>query len=276
MPIYAGHTNSYHGFSLEQALQSIAKTGFKYCELAAVKGWTEHVRSDMTDEELAEVKALLKKYDITPISLSGHCNLMDEARLDDFVKNIELAAKLGCKYIISSAGEAHFAKNETFTNDGLISNIKKIVPVLEKYDIKMVIEIHGEHHGSGEKLYALTRGVNSPYVGINYDTANCVFYGKVDPVKDVDTCIDDVMYVHLKDHKGADNEWNFPGVGNGDLPLKEFMEKMDAHGYDGVYTIEIEYTEEFCFKDKTEEDLAVPDKEMADSYAYLKALGRIK
>jgi len=45
-------TNTYHGFTLDEALNGIAAAGFQYVELAAVRGWTEHVSSDMTEEQL--------------------------------------------------------------------------------------------------------------------------------------------------------------------------------------------------------------------------------
>ena len=39
----AGHTNSYHTYSLDEALEGIAAAGYKFVELTAVRGWTEHV-----------------------------------------------------------------------------------------------------------------------------------------------------------------------------------------------------------------------------------------
>jgi hypothetical protein len=41
-----GHTNSYHTYSLEEALEGIAAAGYRYVELSAVRGWTEHVPLD--------------------------------------------------------------------------------------------------------------------------------------------------------------------------------------------------------------------------------------
>ena len=92
--IFAGHANSYHGFDFEQTLDGISKAGFKYIELAAVQNWTEHVMSYMSDEELEEKKKLMAKYGITAIGMSGHCNLFDEERLEDFKKNIVLAEEI--------------------------------------------------------------------------------------------------------------------------------------------------------------------------------------
>ena len=39
----AGHTNSYHTYGHDEALAGIAAAGYRYVELSAVPGWTEHV-----------------------------------------------------------------------------------------------------------------------------------------------------------------------------------------------------------------------------------------
>ena len=273
--IFAGHTNSYHGFSLEQALDGISKAGFGYIELSAVKNWTEHAMADMSESELDSIKELLRKYGITAITLSGHCDLFDEQRLEDFRNNIELAAKMGCKYIISSTGEAHFGKKEEFNDDILVEHIKSLLPALEKNNIILALELHGVYC-KGEDMGRVTRLVDSPYVGVNYDTANVVYFGGTSPIDDIKTCADQVKHVHLKEGFGEKGVWNFPGTGNGTLPLKEFMEYMDANNYDGPYSIEIEYTEDYCMRDKDQPgDIDVANKEMADSFKYLKSLGRV-
>jgi len=273
--IFAGHTNSYHGFTFEQALAGISAAGFKYAELTAVKGWTEHLTSDMTDAQLLEAKALMSKYGIEGIALSGHCDLFNEQRLDDFRRNIELASMMGCKFIVSSTGEAHFGKEEGTNDDILIDNIKTLVPLLQNLDITMVLELHGLY-AKGEDMARITRAVGSPYVGVNYDTANVQFYSGLSCIDDIKTCIDQVKYVHLKDSMGGKGVWNFPGTGNGKLPLKEFMEYMDANNYTGPYAIEIEYTEDYCMRDKDQPgDIDIANKEMADAWKYLHSLGRV-
>ncbi len=273
--IFAGHANSYHGFTFEETLAGIAKAGFQFIELAAVKNWTEHVMAYMTEEQLEDAKKLMAKYGISAIGLSGHCDLFDKERLNDFKDNIELARKMGCKYIITSTGEAHFGKEEGFNDDVLVEHIKQLVPTLEKHGITLVLELHGVYC-KGEDMARVTRAVGSPYVGVNYDTANVVFYGDTLPTEDIKTCIDQVKYVHLKDKVGGKGVWNFPGTGNGELPLKEFMEYMDAHDYAGPYSIEIEFTEGFCMRDKDQPgDIDIANKEMADAYEYLKSLGRV-
>ena len=65
--ILAGHTNSYHTYTLDEALAGIAQAGFKYVELSAVRGWTEQISLDAGAAELDEVRAKLAHYDLTPV-----------------------------------------------------------------------------------------------------------------------------------------------------------------------------------------------------------------
>ena len=271
----AVHSNSYHGFSLDQALEGIAAAGFKYVELSAVKGWTEHVMPDMSDKQLDAVKSKMKQLGLKAIALSAHANIMDDERLKDFEESIELAKKLDCEYIVTSAGEAHFGKDEFVQDDLVIRNIKKILPKLEQMGVKMVLETHGQY-GTGEALYAVTQEINSPWVGICFDTANVILYGDNLPLDDAKTCVEDIKYIHLKDKVGIDKTWNFPGTGNGELDLAGFMEYMEQSGYTGHYSIEIEYTQDYCMRDKDQPgDIDIANQQVVESYDYLKSIGRL-
>ena len=265
-------TNTYHGFSVEEALEGIARAGFKYVELTAVRGWTEHIMPNNDEAQLRHVEDKLRALGLNCIAVSGHCNLTDAERLNDFRVNMALAHRLGAKWIISSTGEAHFGKDERITDDVLIENIKALVPDLEKYDLKLGIEVHGEY-GTGEKILKIVEGVGSDRVGINYDTANVVFYGGKVPNEEIKTCYEGVNYVHLKDKVGLDNGWNFPAVGSGDLDLAGFIQYMNGKGYDGPLSIEIEFTADYTMNAKKPGDLAICDKAVKDSFDFLHAHG---
>ena len=272
--IFAVNTNTYHGFTVDDALEGIARAGFRYVEIAAVRNWTEHIMPDMPDAEIERIQAKAKSLGLTFIGMSGHCNLMDAERLNDFRANMALAHRLGCKYIVSSTGEAHFGKDEKFADDVLAANIKALIPYLEKYNMTLAIETHGEY-GTGESIYNVTKLTGSDRAGVCYDTANCVFYGGVRPEEEVLKCLPALKYVHLKDKVGYDNVWNFPAVGKGELKLAEFIKLVEEHGFDGPYSIEIEYTADFTNRPKVPEDLNVQNQAVQDSYDHLHSLGLI-
>jgi len=213
----AVNSNCYHGFTLEQAIAGIRRAGFRYIELTATKGWTEHVFPDMPFERLLTVQDELDAAGLIPFSMSGHCNLMDTARIGDFVKNIRLAAFFGCRYIVSSIGEAHLKDRAVADVATVAGHIAALLKELEKHNLILVLETHGHEHGIGAVLADVVRRVNSPRVKINYDTANVVFYGGVNPVTDLAACVNDVGYLHLKDKAGAPDEWNFPALGKGTI-----------------------------------------------------------
>lgn len=201
--IIAVNSNTYHGFTLEVAIDGISKAGFKYIELTATKGWTEHVFPDMGFERLVKIKEELSNHGLRPYAMSGHCNLMDKERTEDFIMNIRLAAFFGCDYIISSIGEAHLKDKKEVTDEEVEEEIKNLIPYLEEYNLILCLENHGKH-ATGKQLKKIIDQIDSQRVMINYDTANAIFYGNVNLEEDIDSCIDKMAHLYLQD-----KEWNY-------------------------------------------------------------------
>ena len=264
--IVAVNSNSYHGFSLEEAIQGISEAGFRYIELTATKGWTEHVFPTMSFSELLDVKESLKQAGLTPIAMSGHTNLMDKDRIGDFIKNIHLAAFFDCPYIVSSIGEAHLKDNAVVTNETAAEHIRGLLPLLESLDLTLVLENHGEH-ATGMIIKEIVDMVASPRVLINFDTANGIHYAGVNPLDDMPGCMDKIGFVHLKDKIGGMQEWNFPALGKGEVDIAGVLSLLDQANNDSPLSIEIEFTAAGA------KDLAEVNQAVRDSYAHLKKLG---
>ena len=263
------HLNSYHGFSIDQALEGAAAAGFRFIEPCAVRGWAENVMPGMEKTEFDRIKNKMAGLNLTPVALSGHCNLLDSRRLDDFRKNIWLTAELGCQYIISSAGEAHFGKDEKLAGDELAENIKSLLPDLKKAGLILGLEVHGEY-GTGSALRSVVEKVASDLVGVAYDTGNAMFYGGKKCDEEIKTCADIVKYVHLKDKIGGPKVWNFPAVGKGELNLRAFMDHLERNGYKGPYSVEIEYTEDFTMNPKKSGDIDIAHQSAKDAFEFFR------
>lgn len=264
--IIAVNSNCYHGYSIEEAVAGIQAAGFRYIELTATKGWTEHVFPDQSFQRLLEVQDLLKEAKLEPFAMSGHTNLMDTARIDDFVRNIRLAHFYGAKYIVSSIGEAHLEDKAVASNEVVAGHIRDLVPYLEEYDMILVLEIHGDH-GTGAILADIVDKVGSGRVAINYDTANAIFYGDVDVEKDFAGCLNKIAYVHLKEKAGGRQEWDFPTLGKGYVPFPALFRQLEEADNMAPFSIEIEFTQA---GPKDLEEINVAVKEAAE---YLKAQG---
>lgn len=264
--IVAVNSNCYHGYSIEEAIEGIRKAGFHYIELTATKGWTEHVFPTMPFSKLCSVKERLKSAGLVPIAMSGHCNLMDTERLGDFIDNIRLAGFFDCEYIVSSIGEAHLKDNAVASNKEVTENILSLLPYLVENGLKLVLEVHGEH-GSGKILKTITDSVDSKLVSINYDTANAIFYGDVNLAEDLDSCMDSIGYMHIKDKAGERREWNFPALGKGYVDFPMIFEKLDKAGNPCPLSIEIEFTKDGAA------NLEEVNQSVHDSAKYLQSLG---
>lgn len=262
--IIAVNSNSYHGFSLKEAVKGIKEAGFNYIELTATKGWTEHVFPTMSFNELWEVREFLIEKELFPISLSGHTNLMDQKRISDFIANIRLANFFGCKYIVSSIGEAHLEDQAEVSDKKVAENIKDLIPYLQRYDLTLALENHGKH-GSGSDLKNIVDLIDSEKVVINYDTANAIFYGNVDLKKDLRTALDKIGHIHLKDKAGEQGEWNFPALGKGNIDFESLFKILNDNN--SPFSIEIEFTEDGA------KSLEEVNRAVKESAKYLKNRG---
>jgi sugar phosphate isomerase/epimerase len=260
------NSNSFHGYEIENAIKGISNVGFRYIELTATKGWTEHVFPNMSFQRLHSIKDELKRYNLIPFSMSGHCNLMDRERIEDFILNIKLAHFFGCKYIISSIGEAHLEDRAEASDEVVAEHIKELIPYLEEYDLILGLENHGKH-ATGRHMKKIVDLIDSERVVINYDTANAIFYGNVNLEEDLDSCIDKIGHIHLKDKAGAYNEWNFPAIGKGYIDFKMIFDKLEKAKNNCPISIEIEFTS------KGPENIEEINQAVRDSYEYLIELG---
>ncbi len=264
--IVAVNSNCYHGYSIDDAVAGIAAAGFHYIELTATKGWTEHVFPTMSFNELNRIKDSLKAAGLKPFSMSGHTNLMDTARIGDFVNNMRLANFFGCDYIVSSIGEAHLKDQAVASNEQVAAHIRGLLPYLEEYNLTLVLENHGEH-STGAVIKEIVELVGSPRVKLNYDTANVIYFAGIDPLDDLPGCVDRVGHLHIKDKLGGKGEWNFPALGQGRVNFARILEILDAAGNDSPLSIEIEFTS------AGPKDLAEINQAVKTSYDYLKSLG---
>ena len=238
------NSNTYHGFSIEDAIRGIADAGFRFIELTATQGWTEHVFPDHSLRRLLRVQDMLKDAELNPFAMSGHTNLTDPARAGDFRDNIRLASFFGCQYIVSSIGEAHLKDQHTADADQTARCIAAFLPELEARDMTLVLETHGKEHGTGRILSDIVNRIGSERIKINYDTANVIFYGRTDPVKDLAACVQDVAYVHIKDKAGADDAWDFPAPGKGHVDFDGIFGVLKNAGNQSPFSVEIEFTPE--------------------------------
>lgn len=254
------NSNTYHGFSLDEAIRGTAKAGFRYIELAAVRGYTEHVRWEMSGDEIRDVKAKLANHGLECIALGAHSNLNSAEGVSNFEQSIRLASRLGCKYIVTSTGDAHDDHDVIEDESELLRVLKPLAKMCESAGITLTIETHGNNYATGKAVKALVEQCDSRFIGVNYDTANVIFYGRTVPYEDLQQSSDRVEFIHLKDKIGFDQIWNFPAIGEGDIDFAKVFRILQTTNCTAPLSVEIEFTS------AGPSGLEEVDQAVADSY----------
>lgn len=260
----AGHTNSYHTYSLDEALEGIAAAGYRYVELTAVRGWTEHVPLDADAKTLSRVQRKLNTFGLIPVSLSGHSDLTTPDGLQLGLMALDLCDRMGIS-IMNTAIGGHYSEHED--EAAFMENISKLADRAAELDIQIGIEIHGEITNCAKNAIPVIEKINRKNVRINYDTANVTFYSGVLAVDDLPLAIPYMVHCHLKDHIGGAREWNFPAVGEGQIDFKRVLDIMEQGGYTGPLSVEIEFTGDPW------PPLAEVNRAMKSAYQHLASLG---
>lgn len=257
----AGHTNSYHTYSFEQALDGIARAGFRGVELTAVPGWTEHVS---LDDDPADVRRRLDAHGLEAVSLSAHSDLTTREGLEHGLRGVAWAAAYGLPVLNTAVG-GHQSADEN--EAAFLANVGELADAAARAGIVVALEIHGDIMASSEVTLPLLEKIGSDAVRVNYDTANVEYYSGRSAVEDLPQIVPYLAHVHLKDTTGGKGNWNFPACGEGRVDFRRVLEILREGGYDGPVSVEIEFTGEPW------PALEEVDRSMRASYENLTSLG---
>jgi L-ribulose-5-phosphate 3-epimerase len=256
----AGHTNTYHTYSLENALEGIAEAGYRNVELSAVPGWTEHVDLNGSDQ----LRRQLSDFGLTAVSLSAHSDLTTREGLDHGVRAVRWAADFGIP-IVNTAIGGHASQEES--ESAFLANVGELADAAEDAGVVVALEIHGDIMASGAKTVPLLEKIGRESVKVNYDTANVEFYSGDKAVDDLPGIAPYLAHVHLKDTVGGKGVWNFPALGSGSVDFERVLEILDEAGYSGPFSVELE------FQGEPWPPLEEVNESMRRSYETLRGLG---
>lgn len=264
----AALTNSYHSYSLEEALAGIAEAGFRSVELSAVRNWTEHVSLDADANEIARIKNLLEQHGLEVVSLAGHSDIATDEGVAQFRKAMDLATAFGVSIVnTGTGGELHPGEEDVEAlRAAFLERIDQVADDAAARGLMVCLEIHGHILPSGAVGAELIQTIGRDNVRLNYDPGNAIFYGGVDPVEDIRVALPYMGHFHVKDQIGGKGVWNFPAVGDGEIDFTKIFELVNASDYRGPCSVEIE------FQGEPWPPLAEVNAAMRRSYEFLRPL----
>lgn len=261
-------TLCYADFSLDDALRGIAKAGIKYVEPSAMhesceihSELTEHVIPEkMTKQDLESLKYKFKDYGLQPMSISGHANLIMKESVEALKRRITLAKEIGAEIVNTKVGDPSSEEEVNL----VYNNIAQIADFAFQNNIIIGLENSGSYFSTAQKAAPILKKINSPFIRLNYDTANVIYYAGVRPEEDIKYGIEFIAHIHLKDKIGGKGEYNFPYLGKGNIDFKKIFTILQRNRFEGPLSIEVE------FDGKRKETLDDVDYAVKKSFEFLK------
>jgi sugar phosphate isomerase/epimerase len=213
-------------------------------------------------EYLSGIKGMLDEYGMDRVFAWGHPDGLEGGRnrkaYEEMVKFIEHARDIGAKVmrVVGSSLMFRFEPHEPQI-ERLSKMFSNAVKVAKKYEVKLAMENHIDFNS--DEILTILKNVNSPYLGINFDTGNFLRVLD-DPILGMEKLAGHVYATHVKDlkpQKGAPvNAWYFfscTPVGDGLVDNLRLARILRDAGYQGFLAVEID----FLHPDYRDEDRAV-------------------
>lgn len=224
-PVSLG-TNLCKGYMLDEALDIVKECGFAHAEISSIINMCEHVDpKDITPEYAAEVKAMLEGKGMKCYAFSGHVDLTIQEQLEDFLKKIEFAGRIGAKIVNTNSGPLNRL-------DVFYQNMGSIIAQAEKWNVIIGLESHGDIISTAKESMHIFKRYSHPLVRLNYDTGNTLFYseGKVRIEEDIQYGFEYLAHLHLKDIKITGNEVAYVPIGDGDVNFPAVFDALSRLG----------------------------------------------
>jgi inosose dehydratase len=150
---------------------------------------------------------------------------------------VRIAAELGARVVnTQGANPASSADEDTF-----VTRIEAVAEEAQRVGVILALEVADGLTASATSIRALMPRLGGAPIQINYDTGNLPFYSGLDPVAEYEPIHQYVAHVHMKDHIGGVDDYDFPALGEGSLDLAGFVALAMRLGYRGPLSAEIEF-----------------------------------
>jgi sugar phosphate isomerase/epimerase len=201
-------------------------------------------------EYLSDIKGMLDEYQMDRVYGWGHPDGLEGGKnqkaYDEMIGSFEHAKAVGAGVmkVVGSSLQFRFEPHGPQI-ERLSKMFSSAVKIAEKYNIKMAVENHIDF--DGDEMLTLIKNVNSPYLGINFDTGNFLRL-LYDPIKGMRKLAKYVLSTHVKDlkpQKGVSvDEWYFfscTPAGEGLIDNLTLAQILKDNGYGGFLAAEIDF-----------------------------------
>ena len=199
---------------------------------------------------LQNIKEILDQFGLDRVYAWGHPDGLEggtnHEAYREMIASFEKADRIGAK-VMRVVGSSLQFRNQPHGPqlERLAALFRDAVKVAEDWGIKMAVENHIDF--TSDEMVQLLESVDSPYLGINFDTGN--FLRLLDnPLEGMEKLAPYVLATHIKDLKPQRgvpaDEWYFfssTPIGDGLIDNDRLIKTLSRAGFKGVLAVEIDF-----------------------------------
>jgi sugar phosphate isomerase/epimerase len=246
-------TVCYRALALQEALERIARAGYRWVETQATAPFCPHIDPWKDDPEAFRRQVSdLGFQGVSALWAPQGAIIPDPQSVRGVTAAVQWAGAAGIPVV--NAGDGH--KPDDMSDEDALKvlgdRLQEILIEAERSRVYVAIEPHGTFSLTPEGLKRIMGLVESPWLGINYDTANVhratyvetvegayswtPFGEAQDEVATLREVMGRVVHVHAKDVIGPTSV----ALGEGEVDVVGCLRVLMESGYDGVVSLETE------------------------------------
>lgn len=240
--------------SFQQGIEKAAEIGYDYVEPCVSPGYDLLAEAGYypmvsLEEDPLEYKKMTDELGLTVEGVSSHVPLMKpEASVNWLRRAIEWTDFWGGKVVNTDEGpKPDWIEDDDYAFEVMKYTLTNAARAAERHDIQIGIEPHQRYTRDVETFTRLLNLVDSPNIGINYDTGNSYLQDN-DPVEYLEALgPEKVVHLHAKDisiEQGEEERGEVTGtpvgcaVGEGVVDWEAVFEVLEDAGFNGVVSVE--------------------------------------
>lgn len=151
---------------------------------------------------------------------------------------IQKTTAMEVPYLSMHAGFINHLDHASYTC--FSERMRELADAAATHKIMLLLETGQE---TADDLRNFLEQLNHPSIGVNFDPANMILYGKGDPIKAIKILAPWIKHVHIKDAMSSPipGEWGQEVAwADGEVKIDQFFEAFNNIGYNGAFAIERE------------------------------------
>ncbi len=193
-------------------------------------------REDQLDKTIAKLRKL--HIEISCLSSGSALRYADksEKTIKEYKAYIDLASKLGTSFV-RVLGDQKAAVQGEVDDEVVLAALKELAPYAEEKGVTLLVETNGVYADT-KRLFKLLNRVSSDAVGALWDLHHPYRFADETPEQTVQNLGAYIKYTHIKDSVFENGKVVYKLMGEGNLPISEFMRALRSINYEGYVCFE--------------------------------------